>query len=160
MLCVQTGGAGSAARSTWREEGHGADLSAVSKALIALLLGYLDAALPSNQQHSGQAAAAAEEDMQVCFPVFRLCTDSTVLCCSSQWLFGVACCCAALVYLKLHRCIMSQALLSNTDKQIQSDIYLLNKSSVRHTPSCFWSRCRMCPNDSMFAGCWCSRDSY
>lgn len=71
MLLVQSGDAASHGRSLWREEGHGADLSAVCGALIALLLGYLDAALPSNQQHSGQAAAA-EEDMQVCSPVFRL----------------------------------------------------------------------------------------
>lgn len=61
--------AGLAARSVWREEGHGADLSAVSAALIALLLGYLDAALP-HQQHSSNTAAA-EEDMQVCCPCYH-----------------------------------------------------------------------------------------
>ncbi|KAL3136710.1 hypothetical protein ABBQ38_005943 [Trebouxia sp. C0009 RCD-2024] len=61
-------GGGSAAGSMWREEGEGADLSAVSAALTALLLGYLDAALPhppTDQQHSSTAAAGtAEEDMQ------------------------------------------------------------------------------------------------
>ena len=71
MLLVQSGDTSSNGRSLWREEGHDADLSAVCVALIALLLGYLDAALPHHQQHSGQAAAA-EEDMQVCCPVFRL----------------------------------------------------------------------------------------
>lgn len=71
-LGVQGGerGGGSAAGSMWREEGEGADLSAVSAALTALLLGYLDAALPhppTDQQHSSTAAAGtAEEDMQVC----------------------------------------------------------------------------------------------
>lgn len=83
VYAVQKGAAGSAARSMWREEGHGADPSAVSGALIALLLGYLDAALPHHQQHSGQAPAA-EEDMQVCCSVYRLYTDSTVLCGESQ----------------------------------------------------------------------------
>lgn len=77
-------GGGSAAGSAWREEGEGADLSAVSAALTALLLGYLDAALPqppTDQHHSSTAAAAAggtaEEDMQVCaHPVLWLCKDT------------------------------------------------------------------------------------
>ena len=63
------GGERVSAGSVWREEGQGADLSAVSAALTALLLGYLDAALPrppTDQQHSSTAAAGtAEEDIQV-----------------------------------------------------------------------------------------------
>ena len=117
VLCVQTGGAGSVARSMWREEGHGADLSAVSSALISLLLGYLDAALPCDQQHSGQAAAA-EEDMQVCFSLFRLCTDNIVLCCCFQWLVTMACCCACLIPVTsyLTGASLSRLYYSNTDK--------------------------------------------
>ena len=142
MLCVQTGMAGSAARSTWREEGHGADLSAVAGALIALLLGYLDAALPHNQQHSGQTAAA-EEDMQVCCSVFWLCTDDTALCDTTSRLFRPACCCAVLEYLKSFVSTSPRLSSSNsTEPASQSGIHCTNhvyKSSVQHKLNCSWS---------------------
>ena len=78
MLCVQAGGGGPGpgpgASSIWREEGQGAQQPAVSAALIALLLGYLDAALPHDCHQS--PAAASEQDMQVCRSFFSSRMDS------------------------------------------------------------------------------------
>ncbi|KAL0048183.1 hypothetical protein WJX82_009442 [Trebouxia sp. C0006] len=50
--------------SVWREEGKGADPAAVAAALVALLLAYLDLALPEPSEAYLQDHAEDEEDMQ------------------------------------------------------------------------------------------------
>ena len=54
-----------AAPLRWREEGKGADPTAVAAALVALLLGYLDLALPHPPDEHLQEHAGSKEDMQV-----------------------------------------------------------------------------------------------
>ncbi len=56
----------SALTNSWREEGKGADPAAIAAALVALLLGYLDLALPQVPEGYFEGHGGAEEDMQVC----------------------------------------------------------------------------------------------
>ncbi len=56
-----------AAPTVWREEGKGADPAAVAAALVALLLAYLDLALPEPSDAYLQDHAEDEKDMQVGF---------------------------------------------------------------------------------------------
>ncbi len=58
-------GAPTTVLSVWREEGKGADPAAVAAALVALLLAYLDLALPEPSDAYLQDHAGDEEDMQV-----------------------------------------------------------------------------------------------
>lgn len=45
--------------SPWKGQGRGADPAAVAAALVSLLLGYLDTALPSsNESHAEMSSAA------------------------------------------------------------------------------------------------------
>ncbi|KAL0018560.1 hypothetical protein WJX77_004866 [Trebouxia sp. C0004] len=67
--------------TVWREEGKGADPAAVAAALVALLLAYLDLALPEPSEayledHAGdeedmQAAGAADTAIQLCILIKR-----------------------------------------------------------------------------------------
>ena len=79
------------ARADWEEEGQRADPVALAGALVALLLGYLDAALPQvSADQSNANSTVAEEDMQVS----HLCALHSDLLwfVRFEWLFNICSC--------------------------------------------------------------------
>ena len=61
--------------SPWRGEGRGADPAAVVAALVSLLLGYLDTALPQSDPSSQEEASSAATMQVVC--LVTLCMHGT-----------------------------------------------------------------------------------
>lgn len=61
--------------SPWRGEGRGADPAAVAAALVSLLLGYLDTALPQVDPSSLEEASSAATMQVVC--LITLCMNGT-----------------------------------------------------------------------------------
>ena len=86
-----------AAASVWREEGKGADPAAVAAALVALLLAYLDLALPEPSDAYLQDHAGDEEDMQVDFVGHSHVVSQQL----HQMIFTVYSCCALTGYSSL-----------------------------------------------------------
>ena len=67
-----TSPAAASGQGAWKEEGGGVDPAAVSGALIALMLGYLDAALPQLPADQLYASGHAENAMQVCLAAYDM----------------------------------------------------------------------------------------